>query len=120
MERHYNDVGDVGMIAKGTGFAFAHAHCFRLRERLLRLNKQLTGNRLLRGGVTPGGVGHDMPPGLDLPEELDAILKDFNEIVEICFSNKILMDRLEGTGALEHQTADAHGKLDYEAGASRI
>jgi Ni,Fe-hydrogenase III large subunit len=120
MERLYNHIADFGMIANDTGFAFAHAHCFRLRERLLRLNKQLTGNRLLRGGVTPGGVGHDIPPGLDLPEELDAILKDFNEIVEICFSNTILMDRLEGTGALEHQTAVDHGVLGYVARASGI
>jgi Ni,Fe-hydrogenase III large subunit/Ni,Fe-hydrogenase III component G len=120
MERLYNHIADFGMIANDTGFAFAHAHCFRLRERLLRLNKQLTGNRLLRGGVRPGGVAHDMPPGLDLPEELDAILKDFNEIVEICFSNTILMDRLEGTGALTHQTAVDHGVLGYVARASGI
>ncbi len=120
MERLYNHVADFGMIANDTGFAFAHSHCFRLREQLLRLNKQLTGNRLLRGGVTPGGVGHDMPPGLDLPEEIDAILKDFNEIVEICLSNTILMDRLEGTGELKHQTAVDHGALGYVARASGI
>src|SRR6266540_3375198 len=120
MERLYNHIADFGMIANDTGFAFAHAHCFRLRERLLRLNKRLTGNRLLRDGVTPGGVGHDMPQGLDLPEELDAILKDFDEIVEICLGNTILMDRLEGTGALERQTAVDHGVLGYVARASGI
>jgi Ni,Fe-hydrogenase III large subunit/Ni,Fe-hydrogenase III component G len=120
MERLYNHIADFGMIANDTGFAFAHAHCFRLRERLLRLNKLLTGNRLLRGGVTPGGVAHDMPPGLDLPEELDAILKDFDEIVEICLGNTILMDRLEGAGALERQTAVDHGVLGYVARASGI
>jgi Ni,Fe-hydrogenase III large subunit len=120
MERLYNHIADFGMIANDTGFAFAHAHCFRLRERLLRLNKRLTGNRLLRGGVMPGGVGHDMPQGLDLPEELDAILKDFDEIVEICLGNTILMDRLEGTGALTHQTAVDHGVLGYVARASGI
>jgi|SoiMethySBSTD1v2_1073268.scaffolds.fasta_scaffold140779_2 Ni,Fe-hydrogenase III large subunit/Ni,Fe-hydrogenase III component G len=120
MERLYNHIADFGMIANDTGFAFAHVHCFRLRERLLRLNKRLTGNRLLRGGVTPGGVGHDMPQWLDLPEELDAILKDFDEIVEICLGNTILMDRLEGTGALTHQTAVDHGVLGYVARASGI
>ena len=63
MERLYNHVADFGMIANDTGFAVAHSHCFRIRERLLRLNKRLTGNRLLRGGVVPGGVGHDLPAG---------------------------------------------------------
>ncbi len=56
MERLYNHVGDVGMIVNDTGFAFGHAHCFRLREELLRLNERLTGHRLLRGAVVPGGV----------------------------------------------------------------
>ena len=53
MERLYNHVADFGMICNDTGFAVAHSHCFRIRERLLRLNKRLTGNRLLRGGLVP-------------------------------------------------------------------
>ena len=57
MERLYNHVADFGVIANDTGYAVAHSHCFRIRERLLRLNKRLTGNRLLRGGIVPGGVG---------------------------------------------------------------
>jgi Ni,Fe-hydrogenase III large subunit/Ni,Fe-hydrogenase III component G len=120
MERLYNHVADFGMLANDTGFAFAHAHCFRLRERLLRLNKLMTGNRLLRGGVVPGGVGCDLPRELDLPAELDVILKDFNEVVEICLRNTILMDRLEGTGILTRETAVDHGVLGYVARASGI
>ena len=54
LERLYNHVADFGMIANDTGFAVAHSHCFRIRERLLRLNKRLTGHRLLRGGADPG------------------------------------------------------------------
>ena len=49
LERLYNHVGDVGMIVNDTGYAFGHAHCFRLREELLRLNERLGGHRLLRG-----------------------------------------------------------------------
>jgi Ni,Fe-hydrogenase III large subunit len=120
MERLYNHIADFGMIANDTGFAFAQAHCFRLRERLLRLNRQLTGNRLLRGGIVPGGVGHDLPEGLNLPGELDAILADFNEVVEICLRNTILMDRLEGAGALNKQTAVDHSVLGYVARGSGI
>ncbi len=50
MERLYNHVADFGMIVSDTGFAVAHAQCYRIRERLLRLNHAVTGNRLLRGG----------------------------------------------------------------------
>ena len=120
MERLYNHVADFGMICNDTGFAVAHSHCFRIRERLLRLNKRLTGNRLLRGGIVPGGVGHPVPHDLNLPAELDSILADFNEVVEISLNNTMLMDRLEGTGQLTTKTATDHGVLGYVARASGI
>lgn len=120
MERLYNHIADMGAIANDTGFAIANAHCSRLRERLLRLNKALTGNRLLRGGLVPGGVRFDLPDGLDLPAELYTILADFNEVVDICLKNTILTDRLEGTGYLTKQTAIDHGVLGYVARASGV
>ena len=120
MERLYNHIADFGAIANDTGFAIANAHCSRLRERLLRLNKALTGSRLLRGGVFPGGVRFDPPGGLDLLSELYSILADFNEIVDISLKNTILTDRLEGTGCLTKQTAIDHGVLGYVARASGV
>ena len=120
MERLYNHVADFGMIANDTGFAFAHAHCFRIRERLLRLNKRLTGNRLLRGGIVPGGVGHDLPAGLDLAGEVEAALADFEEIVALSLASSLVQDRLEGTGMLTTRTARDHGVLGYVARASGI
>jgi len=120
MERLYNHVGDFGMIANDTGYAVAHSHCFRIRERLLRLNKRLTGNRLLRGGIIPGGVGYDLLPDLDLAGEVEAALRDFDEIVELTLANTLVMDRLEGTGRLSTRTARDHGVLGYVARASGI
>jgi Ni,Fe-hydrogenase III large subunit/Ni,Fe-hydrogenase III component G len=120
LERLYNHVGDFGMIANDTGFAVAHAHCFRIRERLLRLNKWLTGSRLLRGALVPGGVATDLPGGLDLAAEVDAALADFEEIVELSLRNTLLMDRLEGTGRLTTRTAQDHGTLGFVARASGI
>jgi Ni,Fe-hydrogenase III large subunit/Ni,Fe-hydrogenase III component G len=120
MERLYNHVADFGMIANDTGFAVAHSHCFRIRERLLRLNKRLTGSRLLRGGVVPGGVGHDLPPGLDLPAEVGGALADFEEIVALTLASSLVQDRLEGTGMLTARTARDHGVLGYVARASGI
>jgi len=120
MERLYNHIADFGAICNDTGFAVAHSHCFRIRERLLRLNKRLTGNRILRGGIVPGGVGHDLPVDLNLAAELDSMIADFNEIVEISLSNSMLMDRLEGAGYLTNKTAADHGVLGYVARASGI
>jgi Ni,Fe-hydrogenase III large subunit/Ni,Fe-hydrogenase III component G len=120
LERLYNHVGDFGMIANDTGFAVAHSHCFRIRERLLRLNRRLTGHRLLRGTLTPGGVRSDVPPGLDVGAEAQAALADFDEIVEITLGNTLVADRLEGTGRLTRQTARDHGALGFVARASGL
>ena len=120
LERLYNHVGDFGMIANDTGFAVAHSHCFRIRERLLRLNKRLTGNRLLRGGLVPGGVGCDLPTNFDLVGEVEDALRDFDEIVGLSLRNTMVMDRLEGTGRLSTRTARDHGVLGYVARASGI
>jgi len=120
MERLYNHVADFGMICNDTGFAVAHSHCFRIRERLLRLNKRLTGNRLLRGGIVPGGLACPLTHSVDFAAELDAIFADFNEVVEISLANTMLMDRLEGTGRLAKNTAMDLGVLGYVARSSGI
>ena len=120
LERLYNHVADFGMIVNDTGFAVAHSHCFRIRERLLRLNKRVTGNRLLRGGIVAGGVGCDLPKGLDLAGELEPALEDFEEIVALALHNSLVRDRLEGTGRLTTRTARDHGVLGVVARASGI
>lgn len=120
LERLYNHVADFGMIANDTGFAAAHAHCFRIRERLLRLNGRLTGNRLLRGAVVPGGVRCDVGPDVDVTGEIAAAVEDFNEVVSLSLSNTVLLDRLEGTGRLTERTARDHGVLGFVARASGI
>ncbi|MGB7537099.1 MAG: NADH-quinone oxidoreductase subunit C [Anaerolineales bacterium] len=120
MERLYNHIADFGAICNDTGFAVAHSHCFRIRERLLRLNKRLTGSRLLRGGIIPGGVGRNLPSGINLADELRSILDDFNQVVEISLGNTMLMDRLEGTGRLTRKTAADHGVVGFVARASGL
>ncbi len=120
LERIYNHVGDFGAIANDTGFAIAQAHCLRLRERLLSLNKQLTGSRLMRGAIVPGGLRQDPSPDLRTLEELAAIAVDFDSVVAICFENTLLMDRLEGTGQLFTKTGRDHGVLGFVARASGI
>jgi len=120
LERLYNHVGDFGMIANDTGFAVAHSHCFRIREGLLRLNKCLTGHRLMRNVLRPGGVRVDLPKGLDVVAEVRSALRDFDEIVEISFGNSLVADRLEGTGRLTTQTARDHGALGFVARASGL
>jgi Ni,Fe-hydrogenase III large subunit len=118
LERLYNHVTDFGAIVNDTGFAVAHAHCHRIRERLLRLNKQLTGSRLLRGVLVPGGVARELTIADDFPRQVAAAVTDFNEIVDICLANTLVRDRLDRTGVLSRELADDYGVLGYVGRAS--
>ncbi|MGH7393535.1 MAG: NADH-quinone oxidoreductase subunit C, partial [Candidatus Rokuibacteriota bacterium] len=107
LERLYNHVGDVGMIVNDTGFAFGHAHCFRLRESLLRLNERATGHRLLRGAVVPGGVTGPVEKADlgDLAREVGRLVDEFSGIARLCLDNTTVLERLQGTGRLTERTA---------------
>jgi len=107
LERLYNHVGDVGMIVNDTGFAFGHAHCFRLREQLLRLNERLTGHRLLRGAIVPGGItGPVLKASVeDVAAEVGRLIDEFSEIGRLSLDNMMVLERLQGTGRLTSRTA---------------
>src|SRR5205823_1002289 len=107
LERLYNHVGDVGMIVNDTGFAFGHAHCFRIREELLRLNERLTGHRLLRDAVVPGGVTGPIvdAPLVDAAGRVTALVGEFLDVTDICLQNSMVLERLQGTGRLTMRTA---------------
>jgi Ni,Fe-hydrogenase III large subunit/Ni,Fe-hydrogenase III component G len=122
LERLHNHLGDVGAICNDTAYALAHAHCGRMKERLLQLNDRLAGSRFLRGVVCPGGVGRDVSPAQweDIVTELTAIEQDFTELEAIIFANASLTDRLESTGLLKEKTARDHGVVGVVGRASGI
>jgi Ni,Fe-hydrogenase III large subunit/Ni,Fe-hydrogenase III component G len=122
LERLYNHVGDVGMIVNDTGFAWGHAHCFRLREALLRLNGRLTGHRLLRGAVVPGGVtgpaAEASLPGI--AEATGRLVAEFEDIARTCLDNTTVLERLLGTGRLTTATARGLGVVGLVGRASGL
>jgi Ni,Fe-hydrogenase III large subunit/Ni,Fe-hydrogenase III component G len=120
LERLYNHVADFGMIVSDTGYAIAHAHGYRVRETLLRINQRLTGHRLLRGGVTLGGVKDGVLPDEALADDVDGAVTDFLEVVGFCFENSLVMDRLDRTGTLDSRTAADHAVRGYVARASGL
>jgi Ni,Fe-hydrogenase III large subunit len=107
LERLYNHVGDVGMIVNDTGFAFGHAHCFRLREELLRLNERFAGHRLLRGAIVPGGVAGPIEETSlgEVGREVASLIAEFFDIARLCLENTLVLERLQGTGRLTPRTA---------------
>ncbi len=122
LERLHNHLGDVGAICNDTAYALAHAHCSRMKERIMQLNDRLTGSRFLRGVNRVGGVGCDLMAGqlAGLVEETGAIERDFSELESVIFANASLTDRLETTGVLKERTARDHAVMGLVGRASGI
>ena len=80
LERLYNHVGDLGALCNDVGHGILHTHALRIRERLLRLNADVTGHRLLRGGVRIGGSSLRQVPDAD---QVAAIAADIAELVDL-------------------------------------
>src|SRR5258708_7841823 len=109
LERIYNHVADIGAIATDVGFVIANAHASRLRETILCLNEELTGSRLLRGMICPGGVRWDWNSDR-APRCLDALKifeREFSDLMQMIETSDSTRDRLERTGILHPHHADA-------------
>jgi Ni,Fe-hydrogenase III large subunit/Ni,Fe-hydrogenase III component G len=117
LERLYNHATDLGALANDVGFALANAHAQHIREQLLRINARVTGHRLLRGALRPGGVALQQLPD---PAELQAIAADVAEITDLTLQNSVIYDRFTDTAVLHRDDACALGCLGYVARASGI
>jgi Ni,Fe-hydrogenase III large subunit/Ni,Fe-hydrogenase III component G len=117
LERLYNHAADLGALANDVGFGLANTHAQRIRERLLRLNATVSGHRLLRGAIRPGGVELKALPD---PAVLRDVAADLAEVAELTLHNSIVYDRFAGTSVLHHDDARALGCLGYAARASGL
>lgn len=117
LERIHNHVADLGMLCNDVGHGILNAHAQRVREQLLRLNREITGHRLLRGGVVPGGAHLRALPD---PAGLKAIGEDIREITGLALGHSTVRDRFTGTAILKADAARAIGCLGYVARASGL
>ena len=117
LERLYNHVADLGALCNDVGYGVLNVHALRVREQLLRLNADVTGHRLLRGAVLPGGAQVRQLP---TPGQLNAIAADVAEIVEIALQNSVVRDRFTATAVLSADQVRDIGALGYVARASGV
>jgi len=120
LERLYNHVADIGAICNDVAFVTANMHAMRLKESVLRLNEDLTGNRLLRGMACPGGVRFDFDAGQlrALAALVDQFEKQSAELTEMIRSNSGARDRFETTGVLKPEVAANLGIVGLAGRAS--
>jgi Ni,Fe-hydrogenase III large subunit/Ni,Fe-hydrogenase III component G len=117
LERLYNHVADIGALCNDVGFGLAQAWALSLREQLLRLNRAVTGHRLLRGGVVPGGARV-----LCLPSAAELVEVDHRveELVELITSSALVMERFTGTAILDQSHARDLGVIGVVGRASGL
>ena len=120
LERLYNHIADVGAICTDVAFVTANMHAMRLKERILRVNEQLTGSRLLRGMACVGGVRFDFDANQlhDLRRLVNELEGEFTDLIQLTSANSGLLDRLEGTGVLTSKVARDLGVVGIAGRAS--
>jgi len=117
LERLYNHVTDIGALCNDVGHGILNAHAQRIRERLLRINDEVTGHRLLRGAIRPGTTSLTRSPD---PAALAAIGVDVAEVVALAVNHSVVNDRFTGTAVLTAAQAADLGTLGYVARASGL
>lgn len=122
LERLYNHVGDTGNICAGIGLALGISQGARLKEKLMRINERVTGNRFLRGMITVGGLNFSVTN-----EELDSLLmnltsieKDYTALVHSLYGQTEFLDRVQTTGIVTKQQAIAMTLVGVGARASGV
>ena len=122
LERVYNHVADIGAIVNDVGFVIANAHASRLREVVLRLNEELTGSRLLRGMVCPGGVRRnwEASQNVDCLIVLDTFEREFADLMRMIEGSDSTRDRLDRTGILRPDKAKDLGIVGVAGRASGV
>lgn len=121
-ERIANHLGDLGALGNDAGLAFGLTQFSALKERVLRLNQDVFGQRYLMDYVVPGGLRFDVGARLirALLDEAKGIERDVLTLRAIYEEHAGLQDRFKGAGQLTPSIAKAQGALGLVARASGI
>jgi Ni,Fe-hydrogenase III large subunit len=116
LERLYNHVGDLGALCNDVGHGILNTHALRIRQRLLRLNADITGHRPFRGAAFIGGAE---PRQVPEPEFLAAIAADIRQVVDLALGNTLVAERFTSTAVLSAERGGELRVLGYVAWAQR-
>jgi Ni,Fe-hydrogenase III large subunit len=122
LERSYNHIADIGAIATDVGFVIANAHAGTVREMVLGINEELTGSRLLRGMACLGGVRRDWSDAqvAALDAQIRRVEREYLDLVALIKSSDSTRDRLDRTGCLTPEKAEALGIVGVGGRASGV
>lgn len=111
LERMANHAGDLGALAGDVGYLPTASFCGRIRGDFLNLTAELCGSRFGRGLLVPGGVRFDLdkPRAAVIRKRLDSAYRDLQGATDLLWQTSSVINRFEGTGRLERETARSLG-----------
>lgn len=120
LERVANHLGDLGYLGNDVALSFGFFQFWRLKEDLLRLNRELFGHRYLMDYVVPGGVAGELaaPALARLLDALAAIEAEVGELRTIYDEHAGAQDRFIMTGQVTPELAAALGLTGLAGRAS--
>lgn len=122
LERVYNHLHYLGLLADTTTLKVGQAEGRLLEERAKQINGWLTGSRLLRNLLVPGGLRRDLEALPRLAEALEALRADAARYIARLDASGSYIDRLVTTGPLPRETAfdqGATGPVERASGLDR-
>lgn len=121
LERLYNHLHYLGHLSHTTTLKVGEAQGKYLEELAKQLNAKVTGSRLLRGLIAPGGLRRDLKVD-GLREQLDGLEATFQTYAQMLEASTTHLDRLITTGALSKQLGfdqGATGPVERASGLDR-
>ncbi len=121
-ERIANHLGDLGYLGNDGGFAFGLAQFSRLKEDVLRLNKQAFGHRLLMDVVVPGGVARSLSDtdAHEMRTQVQALAREIHVLRDIYDDHAGLQDRFRTCGEVTRELALKLGLVGFAGRASGL
>lgn len=122
LERIANHLGDLGYLGNDVALSFGFMQFWRLKEILLRLNRELFGHRYLMDFIVPGGVARDLERegARRLSEVLSSIQKETSTLRAIYDEHAGAQDRFIMTGQIASELAERFGLTGFAGRASGL
>jgi Ni,Fe-hydrogenase III large subunit len=118
LERIANHLGDLGYLGNDVALSFGFFQFWRLKEELLRVNRELFGHRYLMDFILPGGVACDLIQIDRLTEVLAYIKSEIGVLRAIYDEHAGAQDRFIMTGQVAPELAERLGLTGVAGRAS--
>jgi Ni,Fe-hydrogenase III large subunit/Ni,Fe-hydrogenase III component G len=108
LERIANHLGDLGYLGNDVALSFGFFQFWRLKEGLLRVQREVFGHRYLMDFIVPGGVAHDIDAAGSgrLRQTLSELKRETETLRAIYDEHAGAQDRFVMTGQIAPELAE--------------